>query len=519
MAGKGGGAMSPRAAGTLIAVVWLAACFVALMVIFVGEGKPKKDNKVEEVEVGVKYTALDEYVKKYDPNYSYKVLHDYTVRNDISTSFVINMTSQKWMTENVTSQHIWWHYMIITIPDKIKYENVGFLYVTGGSNRNSPPDPSTDGEGRLVQFAAEQVGCVGAMMRQNPNQPIVFANDPKQKSRSEDDIIAYTFRQYVDGPYADDPEIVLQMPMTKATVRALDTISTFANSRINRFYVAGASKRGWATWLTGVVDDRVVGIMPMVLTLLNMNPNFKHHYRSLTGWSFAIAPYWREDCMQYLDNPEARKLLEIVDPYEYRERLTKPKYIISASGDEFFLPDDHHYFYKAMLGPTFLRIHPNAEHSLAGHWRRMAKECVTFILWNEEGWEWPTITWTRGQNANTGRITVTVDREPTSITAYSADTSQDERRDFRLAIAKEINSTEIVLQRIVYRDIGVGQPEPNVYQAVIKLPKSGWNCFFIEMFFEGPDGHQIAMTTEVNIVPNTFPVEECFNEECISRLV
>ncbi|XP_071814824.1 autocrine proliferation repressor protein A-like [Apostichopus japonicus] len=519
MAGKGG-ALSSKQAASLIALFWALVIGVAMVLVFVGEDKPKnKKPDNEETVTRVTLTALDEYVRKYDPNYSYKVLTDYTVRNQASTSFVINMTSQAWMTENVTSQHIWWHYLIVTIPDVIEMPDVGFLYVTGGSNTNSPPDPSTDAEARLITFAAEELKCVGTMMRQNPNQPIKFKNDPKQKNRREDDIIAYTFRQFVDGPFSDDPEIVVLLPMVKAAVRALDTMNSFASSKINRFYVAGASKRGWITWLTGVVDDRVVAIMPMVLTLLNMGPNFKHHYRSLNGWSFAIRPYWEEDCMRYLDHPDAPKLLEIVDPYEYIPRLTKPKYVISASGDEFFLPDDHHYWYKNMQGPTMLRIHPNAEHSLAGHWRRMAQECVSFVLWNEEGWKWPNITWTRHENHNFGSIIVKTDVEPLSIKAFSADTTQHQRRDWRLLIARTENTTDVKPQAIIYRDVGVGSPERNVYKAEVAIPKIGWNCFFIEMFFPGPKGTQIAFTTEVNIVPNTFPVDECFKDECIGRLV
>lgn len=43
----------------------------------------------------------------------------------------------------------------------------------------------------------------------------ISQNDPKQKNRREDDIIAYTFRQFVDGPFSDDPEIVVLLPMVK----------------------------------------------------------------------------------------------------------------------------------------------------------------------------------------------------------------------------------------------------------------------------------------------------------------
>lgn len=34
------------------------------------------------------------------------------------------------------SQSIWWHYLVINIPDKIDFKDTGFLYITGGNNHN-----------------------------------------------------------------------------------------------------------------------------------------------------------------------------------------------------------------------------------------------------------------------------------------------------------------------------------------------------------------------------------------------
>lgn len=44
-----------------------------------------------------------------------------------------------------------------------------------------------------------------------------------------------------------------------------------------------------------------------------------------------------------------------------------PKLIIDSGGDEFFLPDDSHYYLTEMKGPTYVNMLPNAEHSCAGH--------------------------------------------------------------------------------------------------------------------------------------------------------
>ena len=41
---------------------------------------------------------LDDYVKKDDGMYSYEVLRDWTYKTDGRTSYLINMTSQRWLT-------------------------------------------------------------------------------------------------------------------------------------------------------------------------------------------------------------------------------------------------------------------------------------------------------------------------------------------------------------------------------------------------------------------------------------
>lgn len=57
-------------------------------------------------------------------------------------------------------------------------------------------------------------------------------------------------------------------------------------------------------------------------------------------------------------------MAEIIDPYYYRDRLTMPKMVISATGDEFFSPDDSYFWFDDMKGPTYLHLLPNAEHGM-----------------------------------------------------------------------------------------------------------------------------------------------------------
>ena len=61
-------------------------------------------------------------------------------------------------------------------------------------------------------------------------------------------------------------------------MKAMDTMDLFVSNDlgfptgVSQFMLAGESKRGWTTWMTGPIDDRVIAMAPVVLSSLNMNP-------------------------------------------------------------------------------------------------------------------------------------------------------------------------------------------------------------------------------------------------------
>ncbi|KAJ8283172.1 hypothetical protein COCON_G00020220 [Conger conger] len=470
-------------------------------------------------------TALDEYVNAFDPHYSYTVLDNLTRRDKDFTTYVLNMTSLKWLNESLVDRPVWWHYLTVTVPRYVTQtlQDSAFLFVDQGDNGVQPPDHSTYFQKIIAAFAVSS-GTVAACLTQIPNQPLSFLHDAAgRKSRSEDSLMAYTWWHFLTN--RSDPSWLLLFPMTKACVRAMDSVSdvvlkvSAGRQRINRFSVAGASKRGWATWLVAAVDQRVVSFLPIVLDLLNMSKSLHHHFRAYGGWSFAFRNYYELNITELLDSPQMSLMCSLIDPLSYSERYrTKPKLVISTAGDEFFLPDDSHYYYQQLQGEKHLRVLPNAEHLCVGHLLSVIVSTQSFYLSTMLGLQQPTMHWNRTQSEGSGAIYLYTDTLPIKVLAYEAVTWDAKRRDFRWAVATP-QPPGVLFRPVPWWSSPVSSPSPGVYMKKFLEPKVGWRAFFIEASFHGPLGTVQTFTTEVQIIPDTFPFPECKAQACHGTIV
>lgn len=280
---------------------------------------------------------LDAYLNRPDPSFAW------SKKEPGLASLHMRMTSQTW--RNVR----WTHDIVVTNPTKPAKGDTAILYVTGGE-----PNKADLAEARkLADLAKMPV----AHLFQIPNQPLFGMN--------EDDLIAHTFEQYLKSGESDWP---LLFPMVKSAVRAMDTLvaATASSSQpLKRFVVTGASKRGWTAWLTGAIKDkRVIGIAPMVFDNLNMKPQLEHQMKSWGKYSEMIADYTDRGLDKILDTPPGKKLVAMVDPYAYRERLTLPKMIVNGSNDQYWTVDALSLYWSALKGPKYASIVPNAGHLL-----------------------------------------------------------------------------------------------------------------------------------------------------------
>jgi len=428
-------------------------------------------------------TALDEYVAAPDPNYGYRLLA--TVPGRGQTTFILEMTSQAWLTTNEVDRPIWKHWMVIVKPDTVA-SSKSLLFIGGGANDGDPPRAANE---NLVQVALASRSVV-TELRQVPNQPLVFAGETQ--GRKEDSLIAYTWDKFLR---TGDKRWPARLPMTKAAVRAMDTVTAFCGSaeggqvKVDGFVVAGGSKRGWTTWTTAAVDRRVVAIVPIVIDVLNIVPSMRHHYAAYGFWAPAIGDYTAFRIMDWEGTPEYRELMKIVEPYEYRHRYTMPKFIINACGDQFFLPDSSQFYFDDLPGVKYLRYVPNADHSLRGSDAyQTLQACYEAILYDRP---LPKFSWTLEKD---GAIRVTTQDPPSDVRLWQA--TNPEARDFRLErLGAKWQSTAL-------NEEGRG-----VYVARVPAPPKGWTAFLVELTFPSGGSAPFKFTTPVRVLPDTLPYQ------------
>lgn len=422
-------------------------------------------------------TALDRYVAAPDTNYSFQVRS--SGRSPEGTVHVLELTSQAWLTTNEVDRPLWRHWLTIAVPHTVEH-STALLFITGGSNDKPPPKKP---EGDLARLAVE-TRSVAAELRNVPNQPLEFRHDGER--RVEDNLIAYTWDQFLR---TGDERWPARLPMTKSAVRAMDAVTAFCGTsegggaKVERFVVAGGSKRGWTTWTTAAVDRRVVALVPIVIDVLNMVPSMQHHYAAYGFWAPSVHDYTERNIMDWMGTARFQALLRIEEPFPYRARFTMPKLILNAAGDQFFLPDSSQFYFDQLPGDKYLRYVPNADHSLkeSDAWQTLQAFYQAILT----GAPLPHLKWTFAPD---GSIKFRTADTPQEVKLWQATNPQ--ARDFRLeTLGPQWTSTPLALQD------GGGE-------ARVREPAQGWTAFLVELTYARPAGPPLKLTTPVRVVPD-----------------
>jgi PhoPQ-activated pathogenicity-related protein len=344
------------------------------------------------------------YLRKPDPAFAWRA--DNARDLGAGTAHALHLVSQRW--QGVP----WRHDLQLYVPNHTRQHSTVLLLVTGDGGGLD------DGAMRLAASLEAPV----AVLHQVPNQPLL-------DGKSEDDLIAETFLRYLA---TGDAEWPLLLPMTKSVVRAMDALQAFAQQRLGReirgFVVSGASKRGWTSWLAAAGDPRVHGVAPRVIDMLNVPAQMPHQLDSWGAYSEMLQPYTDPGLPSFIGTPGGQRLVAMVDPYAYRDRLAMPKLILLGTNDRYWTLDALNLYWDGLPGSKHVRYIPNAGHALGD--AKWTDTLACFFQHVAEQTALPQLEWKHERNGASFELAVRSEPVPQRATLWRATSPT---RDFREA--------------------------------------------------------------------------------------
>lgn len=355
--------------------------------------------------------ALFRYVAKDDAAYRWELKE--TEELPIGKVYELKLTSQRW--RDIT----WEHVLMVYVPKPQSLSDHALLFVTGGSHDSRPRDR----ERRIGMQLAMAAGCPVAAIHQVPNQPLMG-------NRVEDDLITETWLKYLKSGEEDWP---LLFPMVKSAMKAMDAVQEFStqqfDNEINHFVITGASKRGWTSWLTPVVDERIIGTAPMVIDTLNFRAQMRHQIKAWGDYSVQIEDYTRKGLIvEGEENPRERQLRRMMDPYTYRDRVKVPKLLINGTNDPYWVADAMQWYWDDLVGPKYILQVPNAGHGLEGGLELALSTTAAFVRKTARQQPLPQLSWKPRRADGVMELSVQSDTKPLQVRHWVA---RSDDRDFR----------------------------------------------------------------------------------------
>jgi len=443
----------------------------------------KSHKKAETEGKALSGTPLDRYVDTADSDFGYHLVHQSSKEG--YTLYILRMTSQKWLNKKLVEQPTWWHWLSIVVPHKLNHDTA-FVWIGGGDRNDELPEKASS----MLVRSAMLTNSIAVGIHNIPNQPVHFAGDTVD-GRYEDGLIAYGWRKFLEGGAShDEAEWLARLPMTNAVQCAMDAVTEFVSDKeglkIEKFTVAGASKRGWTTWTTAAVDDRVVAIIPVVIDLLNLEQSFRHHWRNYGFWAPAIKDYVDEGIMAWMGSEEFDRLLSITGPYSYVNRYDMPKLLINAAGDQFFQPDSWQFYWDNLQEEKYLRYVPNAGHSLED--TDAVETMIAFYNAILDHSEFPDFSWEIDRNHM--HIETNPQAPLRKIKIWSAGNRTE--RDFRVSVIGR-----------AWQDSTLEMNANGKYDITLSEPENGWKAFFVELTYNYR--LPLKLTTGVKVLPEAHP--------------
>ena len=431
------------------------------------------------------YDSMKDYIESTKSEFSYEI--EDIIYEEEWTGFHIKMISGEWLDKKKVDNVEWSHYVDIVIPNDTETDT-GIMFIDSGVT----DDKYFRLDSISIGYALKTKSII-VNIHNITFQPVNFL-DSEQESFVEDDLIAYSWNQFLEGgAKKKDIEWLPRLPMTRAVVRSMDLAQEIAlqnNKQLSEFVVSGASKRGWTAWTTAAVDDRVVGVVPIVIDMLNLVPSFENHYRSYGEFSPAVQDYVNYNIQDWMGTDEFKELMGYVEPYSFIDKFTMPKYIINAGSDEFFSTDSWRFYYDELADNKLIRYIPNTNHSLNG--RYLNQDLISFFYRIVNNIDLPTLNWELIDD----NLQVTLDYKGEYLVSIWRAFNEDVR-DFRLWQEGEL-----------WQQTKINRNENNIFNIKLDSQEVGYQAIMVEFVLDCDSDFPMKISTGPYVIPDSYTYEK-----------
>lgn len=442
--------------------------FISIFIVFCCKSntnqqqkKQTQDEQRKHQEKPQKPGLLFEYATRDDGEFSMEKVAEEKFSE--TTIHEIKIKSQRW------KDIIWTHYILIAQPKNITTKTA-LLIISGGNINYRGKKEHRE----AISKASEQLSAIVAILFNVPNQPL-FGN------LREDDLISYTF---VKALTTSDLEWGCLLPMVKSVVKTMDTIQKFSNENLNikidGFVVTGASKRGWTTWLTAAVDNRITGIMPRVFDNLNIPVQMNHQIEVFGKHSDEIQEYTKRGLTFLATSIVARPIVQLVDPYSYKGNIKIPKIVVNGTNDRYWTLDAANFYFDDLDGEKYIQYIPNCGHSLEDQ-DRVLNTTIAFFNYLCSRTNFPKFEWNWIQKNEDMELIIKPNSTPKRVLIWTASSNTKNFHDSK------------------WKSFELNKLTNSEYSYILKKPEKGYSSAFAELFFE-TNSHEFSLTTTLRII-------------------
>ncbi|MGB1270832.1 MAG: PhoPQ-activated protein PqaA family protein, partial [Endozoicomonas sp.] len=178
--------------------------------------------------------------------------------------------------------------------------------------------------------------------------------------------------------------------------------------------------------------------------------------------------------------------------------LSLPKYMVTASGDNFIPPDSNKVFFPQLPGDKWIRVLPNQNHYIVREAPRLVSDTVeSFYGAFLKGRPMPTLEWQEHPQHFSTHLAIKSSLQPKSARLWQA--INPLARDFR----KTTDNPGV--SRYVDSPITFKCRQTCKAQIELSPPEKGWQASFVDVRYDNAPFQDLVFTTRVFVTPDRYP--------------